>query len=67
MVLLIIVWPGIQMMGLGPRFSQFKIYTINSASICFGLSGENISSDFMIKEKIKSTLAFYNFIFKHIF
>jgi glycosyltransferase involved in cell wall biosynthesis len=51
------------------EFSQFKnIYTINSASVCFRLSDENISrSDFMIKEKNQATLAFYNFvIFKHI-
>ncbi len=51
------------------EFSQFKyIYTINSASVCFRLSEENISrSDFMIKEKNQATLAFYNFvIFKHL-
>ena len=51
------------------EFSQFKyIYTINSASVCFRLSEENISrSNFMIKEKNQVTLAFYNFvIFKHI-
>lgn len=51
------------------EFSQFKnIYTINSASVCFRLSEENISrSDFMIKEKNQATLAFYNFVmFKHI-
>lgn len=51
------------------EFSQFKfIYTINSSSVCFRLSEENISrSDFMIQEKNQVTLAFYNFvIFKHL-
>lgn len=51
------------------EFSQFKnIYTINSASVCFRLSDENISrSDYMMKEKNQVTLAFYKFvIFKHI-
>lgn len=51
------------------EFSQFKyIYSINSASVCFRLSEENISrSDFMIEEKNQATLAFYHFvIFKHI-
>lgn len=51
------------------EFSEFKyIYSINSAHVCFRLSDENISrSNFRIKEKNQSTLAFYNFIiFKHI-
>jgi glycosyltransferase involved in cell wall biosynthesis len=51
------------------EFSQFKyIYSINSASVCFRLSKENISrSDFRIEEKNQATLAFYHFvIFKHI-
>lgn len=51
------------------EFSQFKyIYSINSASVSFRLSEENISrSDFMIEEKNQATLAFYNFvIFKHV-
>lgn len=52
------------------EFSELKyIYSINSAPVCFRLSEENISrSDYMIKEKNKATLAFYNFVvFKHIF
>jgi hypothetical protein len=51
------------------EFSQFEyIYTINSASVCFRLSEENISrSNYMLQEKNQATLAFYNFvIFKHL-